>query len=333
MCGHISNKTKAMQLPPSFSNWLSIFQQWRDKVKNRWLNWLDNFRSKILAVGEKVGSLPYRSQIIFHGKLEKGLASLRTKKMRIIIVASFLLIATPLLLLVFKVNIQAVYAWPGQISQVVKLKVLKEGAGDFESPAPTADLTLINQEASQEERISQLENGLVKAGKDQLTTQTSFGQLQNDLKGAVAEVAKNNDILTKQRNDLLTELNNMEARCQKTVTDNIQAELDTLKTGQGTVASGASSTSDTASSDNTSSVGGSESSAAPTTSDSQTQKVNLNTATASELDTLPGIGPAYAQKIIQYRSEKSRFNKIEDIMNVTGIGQATFAKLKDLVEV
>jgi len=57
--------------------------------------------------------------------------------------------------------------------------------------------------------------------------------------------------------------------------------------------------------------------------------VNLNTATLDELDTLPGVGPATAQRIVEGRP----YGAIDDLMRVKGIGQATFDKLKDLVTV
>jgi competence protein ComEA len=62
-------------------------------------------------------------------------------------------------------------------------------------------------------------------------------------------------------------------------------------------------------------------------------KININTGTAAELDTLPGIGPAIAQRIIDYRTEHGPFQTIEGIMNVKGIGPATFDKIKDLITV
>jgi competence protein ComEA len=62
-------------------------------------------------------------------------------------------------------------------------------------------------------------------------------------------------------------------------------------------------------------------------------KVNLNTATAADLDTLPRIGPAMAQRILDYRAAEGRFTSIDDLRNVTGIGEKTFAALKDLVAV
>ena len=60
--------------------------------------------------------------------------------------------------------------------------------------------------------------------------------------------------------------------------------------------------------------------------------VNLNTATAEELESLKGIGPSTAAKIIEYRNEH-KFNSIEDIMNVKGVGEKTFLKIKDELEV
>ena len=61
--------------------------------------------------------------------------------------------------------------------------------------------------------------------------------------------------------------------------------------------------------------------------------VNINTATEKELETLPGIGLATANKIIQYREEKGKFKKIEDLKNVKGIGDAKFEKIKDYIKV
>lgn len=62
-------------------------------------------------------------------------------------------------------------------------------------------------------------------------------------------------------------------------------------------------------------------------------KININTAIAAELDTLPGIGPAYAGRIIDYRNANGGFKSLEEVMNVKGIGQKTFDKFKDKISI
>jgi competence protein ComEA len=59
--------------------------------------------------------------------------------------------------------------------------------------------------------------------------------------------------------------------------------------------------------------------------------VNLNTATAAELEALPGIGPATAARILEYRQKQNGFKKIEDLMNVRGIGEKMFLSLKPMI--
>ena len=61
--------------------------------------------------------------------------------------------------------------------------------------------------------------------------------------------------------------------------------------------------------------------------------VNINTAGQTELEKLPGIGPGKARAILQYRQEHGPFQSIEELMQVPGIKEATFAKLKDYVTV
>jgi competence protein ComEA len=63
------------------------------------------------------------------------------------------------------------------------------------------------------------------------------------------------------------------------------------------------------------------------------QLINLNTATATEIATLPGIGPKTAELVVEYREKNGSFKKIEDLMNVRGIGEKTFLKLKDRLTV
>ena len=62
-------------------------------------------------------------------------------------------------------------------------------------------------------------------------------------------------------------------------------------------------------------------------------KVNINLASQSDLETLPGIGPSLAQRILEYRKENGKFQKIEDIQNVKGIGDAKYNKIKDYLSI
>lgn len=66
---------------------------------------------------------------------------------------------------------------------------------------------------------------------------------------------------------------------------------------------------------------------------SSNKKMNINKATESELESLPGIGPSTAQKIISYRNEKGKFNSIEDIKNVSGIGDSKYNNIKGLISI
>lgn len=60
-------------------------------------------------------------------------------------------------------------------------------------------------------------------------------------------------------------------------------------------------------------------------------KININTADAAALDTLPGIGPSTAQKIIDYRKNKGPFSSLEDIKSVPGIGESKYQNLKEYI--
>jgi competence protein ComEA len=61
--------------------------------------------------------------------------------------------------------------------------------------------------------------------------------------------------------------------------------------------------------------------------------ININTASAAELEALPRVGPALAQRIVDYRSAHGQFRAIEDIMLVSGIGPATFDQIKNLITI
>lgn len=79
-------------------------------------------------------------------------------------------------------------------------------------------------------------------------------------------------------------------------------------------------------------VGGAESSAATTPgAGSSSELVNINTASAAELQTLPGIGPSMAQSIIDERTKNGAFASVDDLMRVSGIGEKKLAKIKDCI--
>jgi|RhiMetdeSRZDD1v2_1073273.scaffolds.fasta_scaffold54293_5 competence protein ComEA len=61
--------------------------------------------------------------------------------------------------------------------------------------------------------------------------------------------------------------------------------------------------------------------------------ININTASQAELETLPGIGPTTAQRIIEYREQNGPFVNTEDIINVPGIGSGTYERIKNLITV
>lgn len=71
----------------------------------------------------------------------------------------------------------------------------------------------------------------------------------------------------------------------------------------------------------------------PSSTAANTELININTAALEELDSLPGIGPTIAQRIIDYRTENGPFFSIEEIMDVSGIGPATFDEIKNLITV
>ena len=74
--------------------------------------------------------------------------------------------------------------------------------------------------------------------------------------------------------------------------------------------------------------------AAPATAAASSKPaINLNAATVEQLETLPGIGRKTAERIIEHRTKSGGFKRIEDLMNVKGIGEKSFLKLKPLIAV
>ena len=62
------------------------------------------------------------------------------------------------------------------------------------------------------------------------------------------------------------------------------------------------------------------------------KKININTANKEELQSISGIGPALAEKIVSYRNTNGKFKKVEDLKNVNGIGESKYEKIKDLID-
>jgi competence protein ComEA len=74
-------------------------------------------------------------------------------------------------------------------------------------------------------------------------------------------------------------------------------------------------------------------SAAEGTKSAAVSLINVNTATAVQLEALPGIGPKLAARIVEHRQKNGAFKKVEELMNVQGIGEKNFLKLKPLVTI
>jgi len=80
-------------------------------------------------------------------------------------------------------------------------------------------------------------------------------------------------------------------------------------------------------------LGAVDNQSSPTSEEQQTGKVNINSATAAELDSLSGIGPTKAQAIVDYRNQNGPFRSIDDLLNVTGIGPKTLETIRDQITV
>lgn len=148
---------------------------------------------------------------------------------------------------------------------------------------------------SSEERITNLEAAVKNIEEELAAVKTSLLSNQAQVNAAIAEIGQTNDILEKRQSEWLAALKRVGA-----VTSNAEAPSSSVEEKEAQSNSG---------------------------------KININTAGEAKLDELPGIGPSYAARIVSYRQEHGAFKSIEDIQNVTGIGEALFAKIKDLIEV
>lgn len=127
--------------------------------------------------------------------------------------------------------------------------------------------------------------------------------------------------------------------CKKQTTSN-GTEINTGKTNSGgassnggTISTGTTNNGGKTSNGSTSITGATSNGGTSGNNMKKQGKVNINTASQTELETLPGIGPSTALKILNYRKEKGKFKKIEDIKEVSGIGDSKYNKIKDLITI
>ena len=166
-------------------------------------------------------------------------------------------------------------------------------------PTTPTEVATTPPDAALQEKVTDLEGKLADLQKAQADQTIAVAALQQDFQKAVAEVSQTNDELQKQADNLASWANTLGAHVDQS-------------TGSNTNTEGAQSS--------------------PSGATSQSAKVNINKGSAADLDTLPGIGPSYAQKIIDYREKNGPYKTVDELENVSGIGPATVTKLRDLVE-
>ncbi|WP_415635205.1 ComEA family DNA-binding protein, partial [Propionibacterium acidifaciens] len=81
------------------------------------------------------------------------------------------------------------------------------------------------------------------------------------------------------------------------------------------------------------SAGGAPAAPAPSSGSGQGDALDLNSATASQLEELPGIGPVLAERIVEWRTQHGRFSRVEELQEVDGIGEKLYSRVKDHVRV
>lgn len=141
------------------------------------------------------------------------------------------------------------------------------------------------------------------------------------------------DALANQNEKLLTHLKEIETKHNRLVEDLVREQSAGAPTRETEAGKRVAGISDNLAYTKQSELDGNSQSSAAAEGLKKTEPININSALPTALDSLPGIGPAYAGRIIDYREQNGGFKAIEEIMNVKGIGPKTFEKLKDKITI
>lgn len=158
------------------------------------------------------------------------------------------------------------------------------------------------------EVTKELEGRVVGLEEERKRDMESVASLQKKLEEAITEMAKSNDLLVQEQTRWLATIKKYEQASRAEATPLSTPTLSDLGVEIGKLDSGKEA-------------------------ELPGDKININSATLAQLDSLPGIGATYAQRIIDYREEKGAFKSKEEVMKVSGIGTAMYEKIKDLIEV
>lgn len=210
--------------------------------------------------------------------------------------------------------------------EITVLEPLEEITEEKVEPIPTKTIKVDIKGEVNNPGVYELEEGkrvsdvINKSGGLTENADTTLINLSKNLKDEMVIVIYNKSEIEKLRKDLTTtktviEYIEKECSCPDTINDACIKPAETKNNQKNTNAANSNVTTQ----NNTESV--------------ENTKININTATKEELMTVSGIGETKADAIIKYRTEKGMFNDINEITNVSGIGESTFEKIKDNITI